>query len=305
MKLKLAISAMALCFASPSFAADLGKYDGSVKDDVLDNGLIYQGTLGVSVLHTWADGSEDSIIDDEEHFGITGLGRVSIPLGLMMSAQFDIDGTSNFLSGDEIDDNFGHAFSAAGHLSYRDPRSYLVGVFGFVGNSSAGEDEQATFYGAGIEGQLYLRNVTLYGQAGFFTGEGEDDNGDGIEDAWFVRGVGRYFFSPNSKLEAEVSYAQGDIDFGGTDADDDPMVAWGVSFERMMPRFPIAWTVGYSGSTAENKDDDTDYTDHTVRAGLKFHFGARTLLDIDRRGATLDTPTEIGRWYGYSFESID
>ena len=278
-----------------------------------DNGLFYTGLIEAWGGWTFADGDpdNDTVIDDDDHPALGGSARVSIPFSNNFSGQLDIDGEANLLNGSQIDDNYGHAFWATGHLSLRDPSSHLIGVFGSIGAASAGEDEQANVFVIGGEGQLYLGNFTLYGQAGYFTTDNEDPGGfDGIEDAVFVRAVGRMFLGAGTRLEAEGTFASGDIDPDATADSSDPMWAWGARFEQEIAglgatNMPLAWFAGYRGSYAENQSDNTEYTDHTFMVGLRFLFGSPTLQDNDRRGATLDSPWAIPRWVGYSLESID
>lgn len=289
-------------FSSSALAADLPQSDFVAPTQ---EELAYMGLIEIWGGWTFADGNDNNI-DDDNHPAIGGSGRVSVPLAERFSGQIDIDGEANFLGGSDIDENYGHSFMAYGHLSWRDPQSYLFGIFGGLGASSAGEDEQANVFVVGAEAQAYFNSLTLYGQGGYFTTTSESGSPDGIENAFFVRGVGRYFLSNNSKLEGEVTFAIGDIDYDATADSTDPMWAWGARYEQMAgTSIPAAWFVGYRGSYAENQSDNTDYTDHTVMAGMRFHFGADSLMDNDRRGATLDSPWAIPRWVGYSLESID
>ncbi|MEO1613895.1 MAG: hypothetical protein AAFU55_16290, partial [Pseudomonadota bacterium] len=129
-----------------------------------------------------------------------------------------------------------------------------------------------------------------------------DDLNDGIDEGWFVRAVGRYFFTPNSKLQAEISYSEAEV---SNNDEDYSFIGWGVEYERRISVHPISFFVAYEGTYGENELDNRDYTDHTAKLGLKFHFGGASLKDIDRRGATLDTPSALPRWLGYELESID
>ena len=310
MKKFLLGSVCALAITGSAYAAD---YEPPQPHAQADDGLFYTGLIEAWGGWTFAEGDPDNgtVIDDEDHPALGGSARVNIPFSDNFSGQLDFDGEANLLNGDQIDDNYGHSFVGTGHLSLRDPSSHLIGVFGSIGVSSAGEDEQASMFVIGGEGQLYLGNFTLYTQAGFFTSDGEDNAGDdSIEDAVFVRAVGRAFLTPTSRLEVEGTVASGDIDPQGTADDSDPMWAWGARYEQQIggiggANMPLAWFIGYRGSYAENQSDNTDYTDHTAMVGLRFLFGAPSLQDNDRRGATLDTPWAIQRWVGYSLESLD
>ena len=297
------------CALTMTWAAHAADFTPPPQDD----GLLYTGLIEAWGGWTFANGDPDNnnVIDDDDHPALGGSGRVSIPFSDGFSGQLDVDGEANLLNGDEIDDNYGHTFWTTGHLSLRDPSSHLIGIFGSAGVSSAGEDEQVNVFVIGGEGQLYLGNFTFYGQGGFFTTDGENNNSeDGIEDAWFVRAVGRAFLSPTSRLEVEGTFASGDIEPNGTTDSSDPMWAWGARYEQQIgglgaANMPLAWFVGYRGTYAENQSDDISYDDHTVMVGLRFLFGAPSLQDNDRRGATLDSPWAIQRWVGYSLESIE
>ena len=85
----------------------------------------------------------------------------------------------------------------------------LLGVFGGAGQANfegggGNSDNEATFAFVGGEGQLYLQDWTLYGQAGAIIANGDDDilgNDDQNDAAFFVRGVARWFIDDVSRLQ--------------------------------------------------------------------------------------------------------
>ncbi|WP_146215568.1 hypothetical protein [Hoeflea marina] len=186
------------------------------------------------------------------------------------------------LFGDRVEDGDDSVsmYGAAGHLFWRDPSSFAVGIFATVSRASQlGTDfDQYTF---GPEFQAYLGNVTLYGQAEY----GQLTIGDlPLDfDVWSVRGVVRYFAKENLRFDAELAYR----DREGT----------------LFP-FPNTFTAALQ---ANYRFDDTPYTifgryqydqaetefyeidTHKLSAGLRVSFGAKTLLEEDRYGATMDT----------------
>jgi hypothetical protein len=142
----------------------------------------------------------------------------------------------------------------------------------------------------GAEGQLYRGNLTLYAQAGFGNNT-KGASGEGFNDGWFVRGVARYFLRPDTKLEAEISYAEADPYIDGNDKG--KFTGWGASIDHKLfdlRSYPVYGTLAYRGTYYDATTESDHATEHVFKAGIKVLFGANTLLQNDRYGATLDLP---------------
>jgi hypothetical protein len=181
------------------------------------------------------------------------------------------------------------AHTFGGHLSWRDPASGLVGVFGGGSLASIGSDETGDHLGfiVGAEGQMYFDSLTLYGQVGY--GENRVDDGDyeGFK-GFFARGVTRFFVSDNTVFRAELAYG-GPSAF--VDGDSGDIVNWGLEGKtRLLDSTPLYGTVGYRGGYYDSPSDGDHVEEHTGFVGISFLFGASSLKENDRYGATLDLP---------------
>lgn len=270
---------------------------------------IYSGAFSLygGVSNPRADDPDEIDVKNPPVFG--GSGRVNVPIGSGgLSAQFDLNADFAIVQDvDDIDQNFGSAVTIGTHISTR-TSDYQVGGFFAFGTASAAEDEQVTLLIYGVEG---LYNVTpqiqAYGQIGGFTTNGQGADPDGIQDAVFGRVIGRYFLSPNSLIEAEYNYGQGDVDPTTVDgaSDDDVLQALAIRYERQITGQPVSWHVGYRRIEAEDKLGETDVTEDTVFAGVTFRFGAASIQEDLTRGASLSTPWAPGIWTGYAIEVLD
>jgi hypothetical protein len=179
------------------------------------------------------------------------------------------------------------------HLSYRVPSKGLIGVFGGYAWTALdnGQDYALSLFGA--EAQIYQGNWTFYVQGGFADNTKDDAPGVklGFNDGWFARGVVRYFATPDTKLEAEVGYAEAKPYVDGFEG---KFTSWGVSLDQKMFNafgFPVYGTVAYRGAYYDGTDAGDHVTEHVVKAGIKVLFGgSKSLLQNDRTGATLDLP---------------
>jgi len=284
---------------------------GSLKDvEPAPPGIIYSAVIDAAGGFEVADGENvGSALDDENYPLIEGDARVNVPISHDFSVQIDLGGLSTFTDRDDGDDQLQTYYYTGAHLSYRDPMRYALGVFGLVGSSNGGEDENATIGLFGLEAQKYWDNITLYGQGGVFYADDESED-DVMTDAWFVRGVVRKFIDPNSYIAAELSYADGEEnEDDGSNVDDLSAVSWGLKYERMKTDMPIAWFVEYKGNhiaedTSFGGSSDDELTTHAGMVGLRFQFGATSAIENDRRGATFDMP-DVGRWTGWTMEVVD
>lgn len=308
----VAIPGMALALAISANSATAADYEAQVQQLVVSG--IVESWVGGSFISN-DDGNMDP--DHKSYFTSGQAGRLSLPLGDMLSIQMDTDNeiTSPGLVHNKNDD-FAHSFDFGLHLSARDPSRGLFGAFGAFGQGKGDDDSgRHNFWAVGGEAQFYADNTTFYIQGGYLDSEPVDSSGiDGLHDAFFVRGVARWFMTPDSRLQGEVSYANGDQD-GCTDEDcssyDMDVIQWGARYDTVISGLPLIGDstvfIGYRGAHFDNGccgDEDTSrFTEHTVMAGFTYHFGGMTLLDFDRVGATLDLPT-FGRWVAAG-EQID
>jgi hypothetical protein len=305
--LLMGVAGTALLFGGSAQAADLGVVDAAPYPDAYEaaaSGLLFSGTFDLFGGYTWFSenvGNADGL-HDNPFFG--GAARASVPWTSNFSTQFDLEGAAAFISDDE-DDPYAGSVVGAVHASFRDPSGWLFG--GFAGGGAAWPEDEETghLWFAGIESQLYLNNFTLYGQAGYLDSiEADGDDSDTFHNAWFVRGVARYFVGPNTMLQGEIAYAQGDQD--SSSKKDMDIIAWGAEVEHSLSAMPVSLFAAYEGAHYDNGHPGGDtgrFVEHTGLAGIKFRFGTDTLLDNDRLGATLDTP-RFGRWVAAG-DSVD
>jgi hypothetical protein len=248
---------------------------------------------------------EFGFFDEDRINGWTlgGAGRGNYWLSPNMSIQLDAqaEGISyRFPNSQANGTNFngsGHSYLIGGHANWRDSQRGLLGVFAGAGDYGGFFDQAKRHATFGGEGQLYWNQFTLYVQGGYDTTVGTY-----FEDLqqWFIRGTGRYFFTPNTMLEGTVLYANGDVDFNsffgpGFSLGFDTWL-WEAKLEHRFATTPFSLYVKYRGS--ETKYDNNIFfgpfanefkiTDHRVLAGLRLYMGENTLLSNDRHGATLD-----------------
>lgn len=280
---------IAASFAQPTRAADMD-YTAAVQQLVV-SGMV-ESWMGYTFIGS-VDSDEDSL---DDYFNGGRSGRLSLPLGDNLSIQMDVDNETNssWAYGDSDkydDDDFHYSFQGLGHLSWRDPSTGLIGVFGGAGTGRAGDRDPMSLRVIGGEAQFYLSNLTLYGQGGYLDGTGD---GDVFNDAVFGRGVLRWFTSENSVLQGEASYASGTVE-----DEDASIIEWGARYGTVIAGLPIIGDtnvfVGYRGNKFSSDEDDESFVDHTFMVGFRTWFGGNTLQEHDRVGATLDAPN-FGRW---------
>ena len=251
------------------------------------------GILGVYGAFTTADGDGY----DADGWLLGGEALVNIWLTPSFAAQFDIVGEVGKLSedsGGSSNTEGRHNVTAGGHLAWRNPEMYALGIFGGVTEGTIlNEVGEESRYFLGVEGQYYLNNITLYGQAGFSDIISGDDNHAEMTDAWFARAIGRWFVTPNDKVEGEFGYYHSeDIVTGGQG----PVTNynWGALYEH---RFAGTMFSAYAEYDGHSRDDDSHsdsgLTEHIFMIGGRIHLQQPDLLTADRYGATFDSPDLI------------
>ena len=276
----VSIAGLALTSVSSANAADL--MDAPTKYRTISGVVdLYVGSFMTDSEAYSTDGEEDSLI-----FG--GGALVDIPFNENWSVQLDLGGESKAGS-DYLDDLTSSdenlaSIVAGGHLNYREMDRFLMGAFGGFGMLY--QDESPTDqYVAGLEGQYYMDNITLYGQLGFIGGSNDDE--DSLDEGIFVRGVGRFFLSPHQKLQAQIEYVAGEAD-----DDDMDILGWGVEYEHQFANWDqdggMSGYIKYKGHNADSDGEET--TDHRIVVGIKLVLYSGSLLERDRSGASLSLP---------------
>jgi len=181
------------------------------------------------------------------------------------------------------------SFDGALHLFFRDSSSFLIGGFVQVGTTDADYDYYS--YGTtrsyvGVEGQLYLDLLTLYGQVGWQNYDEDGAEGDGL----FANVEARYFITDDFRVDVHAGMATISYDFGDT-----KLYNVGIGAEYKFTDLPLSVFGKLDYYSADQPFLSTD----SVRAmvGLKFNFGDDTLFDRDRNGPTLkpvEAPQIVG-----------
>lgn len=275
-------------------AADL-----PVKAPVAEPIPALSGYLELYTGGAWNHESETGETENSRAWVIGGAARVNYWWSRNWSVQFDVQGDGGNYTGQTTGPSrfSAHEDLIAAHVSWRDQQS-LIGVFGGAGDFTpdefmAGSTRHGLF---GVEGQFYWNQFTFYGQGGYDSTIGSLSSGPGTLDsvaAWFVRGTGRYYVTPNLRLEGTLQYSNGshDFSFGVPNVGFDSLL-WRGKVEYKFASSPFAIFGAYQG-TRTTFTDERQF-DHRLLVGMRVYFGERTLHDNDTSGATLDIIEPLG-----------
>lgn len=233
-------------------------------------------------------GSSSENIDG---YAVEALLSGAIMLTPVLGVQGDIRFTSRTLeeSGDEMTTK---SFDGALHGFYRETDKFLVGGFVQIGrdgvsyNSSSDGTIDRAYVGG--EAQVYLDNLTLYGQAGmqqFDTGSGGSPS-IGLS-GWFANAEARYFLTPNLRIEARAGFSTLELDIALATFD---TVTVGAGIEYKFDTLPVSLFAQYDYSTSTvdaPMGGEPTVGDHRFLVGARFALGEDSLLDRDRNGASL------------------
>jgi len=311
---KLIVSSV-MAIALAGFANSAGAADFEAEQAI--QGLVVSGEVETfSGFMAYGSESGDTEYSEDDTQFVSGvLARLSLPLGDNLSLQMDgeLEYSTTGMVDSPQDDLFQNSHLFGGHLSWRDPASALFGGFASFGGGNHDDDNDSTvrydFYALGGEAQLYLDDLTFYVQGGYI--DGAETSGsvagidsDSLRNAFFGRGIVRWFMSPDSRVQAEFAYVDGDIDNSESPPSNMTIIEWGARYDTVIPGLPILGDsnvfVGYRGAHYEKDDptspsDAAEFVDHIVMVGFTHRFGTQSIMDTDRYGATLDLPN-FGRW---------
>lgn len=254
----------------------------------------YVGAWGGYRFRTSNEGDDDP----SAHLAYGANAAISIPFAGSLSIQLE---TRYEHYRDTDDYSPLGALVAGGHFSFRNPDRFLVGAFAAAARPMLAElnvdtADATTGWGyiVGGEAQVYVGRATLYAQAGFGNIATDFDGGpEGFVRGWFAGIEARYFITDNFMVAANYGFGYTPCFIDGDCAptqDAGIIHNAGASATLRIGNSPVAITAGYEfGRYYATEDDDGGY-EHTFRIGLTIPFGAGTLFDNDRRGATLSLP---------------
>jgi hypothetical protein len=173
------------------------------------------------------------------------------------------------------------------HAFYRQQDQFLVGGFVQAGSTeysidtSPGDDLSIDHVFAGLEGQLFLGNATLYGQVGrvnYSTDEYDDD-----VSGMFATAELRYYLEPNLKIEAHGGITS--LDSEGTDA---TIYNLGIGAEYRLTDSPLSLFATLDHVSVDSDSSGSLNVDsNRILVGAKISFGTETMIERDRSGASL------------------
>lgn len=275
--------------------------------------LIRGGFVGVGAGWTFLNenNDQDPTTDetgDDSYLALRFEGAFSQPFSTHLSTQVDVIGEyfNADQEGGEGPDNRLATGIAGAHISLRDPQKGLVGVLGGVGHNRTNDiDQESTAVWIGAEAQKYFERVTLYAQLGLAWGDVHSSLEE-YDAAGFARLVGRYFVDDDFRLQAEASAFLADdaIDTDLSIGDDVESFGWGLRADKRLGSSRFYGFAKYDGLYIDTTTEQKTLVEHALKVGVSTHFGAATLFQQDRSGATLDQPEIIARTTGW-MEPLD
>lgn len=233
--------------------------------------------------------------EDDSYSTTAGVARLNFNMGNGFNLQGDAFGEYAWLKS-SAEDSYLSTLGGGLHAYMRGDTGAL-GVYGAladVGIETSGGGETHTI---GVEGQWYAGDATVGAQAGFLDSDHSDN--DMIRDAFYVRGLARYYFGENTLVQAEAAYLKGEMD---VDNDDIKIISLGARLQHELDFFPgdFDWPgkvyIAYRGDFADQANEDDHVNSHTILFGTTWTFG-HSLRDNERNGAAMDLPA-FTRWQG-------
>lgn len=216
------------------------------------------------------------------------------------------------------------ALDVAAHFFYRTDK-YLAGVYGqrtsfsntYSGDGSTGGYTPARAYFLGGEGQYYFERATVYGQAGYQNyGYTQTYSGAGYNDSYSSPAgytaslTGRYFISDNWKVDGGYTYGRTTnaynsgyanyYNYSSNLVQNSNLLSIGTEYR--LDNSPVSFFGKYSYTTNSltssynntnsgitiSGNQTLNLMSNTLLVGVKFTFGTGSLIEQDRRGATLN-----------------
>lgn len=280
--------------ASAAFAADPALQASSL--------LPLDAYFGLGAGYGWLAYDGSGVPGSADNNGVSVRGRASfaatIPGGLGWQADgvLQYDAAAFDIGPLSFDDPTTTA-TLASHLFWRDPNIGLIGAIAQYSDQRTQFDTGiATFslhdknYYAGAEGQYFFGAVTLYGQAAYRAkslalGVGTsavDGNG------FILAAQARYFVTQDWSFAVKGTFDT----FRYDTTTRETIWQTGLRSEYRLAALPLSFygEVSYGQDHAKDSTGffEVDENDARAMVGLQYSLGARTLLERDRAGASLD-----------------
>ncbi len=206
--------------------------------------------------------------------GSVGLNYQSTDFGSGEIETFAVDGdlllNPNFQISGSYADVEGGDFNAYGIDAFLFSRNDSYAYGAFLGYSSL--DGNADEIAIGGFGQLFRGNTNWTAQLGYADTEGDIK-------VLNLDGEGRFFFSENFSVQANLGY--GDIDAGGNN----DYWSGGLGAEYQFAGSPISINGGWQRLDFDGGDVDS------LGVGVRWNFGGGSLIERSRSGASLQRNT--------------
>jgi hypothetical protein len=251
------LSTLAVCFASPAFAADLSETlfngYGSLDPDIVGSSW---GTVNGHVQIGAGYWQAETAIGDGEGVLFEGTGRVNIDLG-MLNLEIEAGGSA-------IKDNEASQLTSigtAGHI-WQSLSNTALGAFGAVNFAKS-----LTVYTVGVEGEAYFGPITVGADATYNWADDE---------YWSTRAWAELYVTANTRIGGKLGYTS-----YNSYSDD----VWSVSAnaEYRFDGSPIGiWAEGTYHQVNYEGDFDSDFWAGIVGFRVFFDSSESTLQQHDR-----------------------
>lgn len=283
--MKLALGALcALLLTSTAFAADL-----IIDEAALEPAPAPSAVRGVVELGALANSVDQT---DDSFDGTAGGAYVSGAIwGGADGFVWGIDGYFDRNSFDGADAP--NTSALAGLHAGIGSDGYYAGLFGSAGLGFDDSEDSHAGYTVGVEGQVNLDQISLFGQLGWADIDTEDDEAGFI--GAFLRGGVVFAASDDFAIMADASYGYTES-FEDTD-DEGHFATAGVKAAFALPTdFAAYVTAGYEFGYYEATTEDDSANSHTFKLGLAIPFGDSTAADVLNPLATSAQPYRAANW---------
>ncbi len=185
----LGVAAFALA-VGPAMAADLpAAYPAAPPPSgspVYSSSSLITGDVTLALGWT----GSDSKANGDSFSGLVG-GRVNIPFGNGWNEELEASGLWGF-------DNNSHVAGVFSHTYYKNQGWASGFVLGATGSDLF--SSSSTVYTAGVEGVVFMPNVSVVGKLTY-------NWADSAPDFWSISTEGRYYFDPNTKVTGALAYS--------------------------------------------------------------------------------------------------